>query len=71
MNKLFTMARQTGRNMMARMAAMLAMGLDAYPLHAPTSVSVQQWPAPDHRNSTAAADKRCARRRRNIAKRRG
>ena len=65
MNKLFTMARQAGRNMMARVAAMLAMGSTAWP---PTS---QQCPMPNQRNSTAAADKRCARRRRNIAKRGG
>ena len=31
MNKLFTMARQAGRNMMAGVAAMLAMGATAWP----------------------------------------
>lgn len=74
MNKLSAiaaMARQTGRNMMARVAAMLAIGATAWPPSVTLSVPSQHWPAPDHRNSTAAADKRCARRRRNIAKRRG
>lgn len=71
MNKLFTMARQTGRNMMTRIAAMLAMGAAAWPPKVTLAAPRLHWPAPDHRNSTAAADKRCARRRRNIAKRRG
>ena len=71
MSKLFTMARQAGRNMMARVAAMLAMGTTARPPSVTLSAPSQHWPMPNHRNSTAAADKRCARRRRNIAKRRG
>lgn len=71
MNKLFTMARQTGRNMMARVAAMLAMGATAWSPSITLSAPSQHWPSPNHRNSTAAADRRCARRRRNIAKRRG
>lgn len=71
MSKLFTMARQAGRNMMAGVVAMLAMGATAWPPSVTLSAPSQQWPMPDHRNSTAAADKRCARRRRNIAKRRG
>lgn len=74
MSKLFTMARQTGRQMMARVAALLAMGAAAWPDKtecmslAPVT---HHWPMPNQRNSTAAADKRFARRRRNIAKRRG
>lgn len=71
MNKLFMMARQTGRQMMARLAALLAMGATAWPPRVTLSAPSQRWPIPDHRNSTAASDKRCARRRRNIAKRRG
>jgi len=71
MSKLFTMARQTGRTMMARLSAMLAMGAASWPPVVTMTAPRLHWPAPDHRNSTAAADKRCARRRRNIAKRRG
>lgn len=71
MSKLFTMARQAGRYMMARVAAMLAMGTTAWPPSVTLSATSQQWPMPNQRNSTAAADKRCARRRRNIAKRGG
>ena len=71
MNKLFTMARQTGRQMMARVSAMLAMGAGSWPPAVTLSAPRLHHPMPDHRNSTAAADKRCARRRRNIAKRRG
>ena len=71
MSKLFTMARQAGRNMMARVAAMLAMGSTAWPPSVTLSAPSQHWPMPNQRNSTAAADKRCARRRRNIAKRGG
>lgn len=71
MNKLFTMARQTGRQMMARVAALLAMGATAWPPSITLSASSLHWPMPNQRNSTAAADKRCARRRRNIAKRGG
>ena len=63
MSKLFTMARQAGRNMMARVAAMLAMGSTAWPPSVTLSALSQHWPMPNHRNSTAAADKRCARRR--------
>ena len=70
MSKLFTMARRAGRNMMARVAAMLAMGTTAWPPSVTLSATSQHWPMPNQRNSTAAADKRCARRR-NIAKRRG
>ena len=69
MNKLFTMARQAGRNMMALVAAMLAMGTTAWPPSVTLSAPSQHWPMPNQRNSTAAADKRCARRR-NIARRR-
>ena len=71
MNKLFTMARQTGRTMMARVATMLAMGSGSWPPTVTMSAHLLHHPMSDHRNSTAAADKRCARRRRNIAKRRG
>ena len=71
MSKLFTMARQAGRNMMARVAAMLAIGSTDWPPSVTMSVPSQHWPMPNQRNSTAATDKRCARRRRNIAKRRG
>ena len=71
MNKLFTMARQAVRNMMARVASMLAMGATAWPPTVTMTTPRLHWPMPNHRNSTAAADKRCARRRRNIAKRRG
>lgn len=71
MSKLFTMARQAGRNMMARVASMLAMGATSWPPSVTLSATSQHWPMPNQRNSTAAADKRFARRRRNIAKRRG
>lgn len=69
MNKLFTMARQVGNTIRQHIAMLLH--LDAMSKPASTFQTGQHWPAPDHRNSTAAADKRCARRRRNIAKRRG
>lgn len=69
MNKLFTMARQGGKRLMMGIAALLAMDAVSRPIS--TILPSQHWPMPDHRNGTAAADKRCARRRSNIAKRRG
>lgn len=71
LSDIAVMARQTGRNMMSRIAAMLAMGPTARPPSVTLSAPSHHWPMPNQRNSTAAADKRCARRRRNIAKRRG
>lgn len=71
LSTIATMARQTGRSMKARIAVMLAMGAAAWPPKVTLAAPRLHWPTPDHRNSTAAADKRCARRRRNIAKRRG
>lgn len=69
MNKLFDMGRQLGTMMRQKIAMYLAMAAMDKP-HTDFLPSCH-WPAPDHSNSTAAADKRCARRRRNIAKRRG
>lgn len=57
--------------MMMGLASLLAMGSTAWPPSVTLPSPSQNWPMPNQRNSTAAADKRCARRRRNIAKRRG
>lgn len=69
MNKLFNMARQLGTTMKAKIAAMLAIEMADFapPIYRPR----QSWLVPDQRNSSAAADKRAARRRRHIAKRGG
>lgn len=69
MNKLFTMARQLGTTMRQKIAMFMATAV--WPPKVTLAAPRLRWPMPDHRNSTAAADKRCARRRRNIAKRRG
>lgn len=69
MNKLFTMAHQVGNTIRQHIAMLLH--LDAMSKPASTFLPIQHWPMPNQRNSTAAADKRCAQRRRNIAKRRG
>ena len=68
MNKLFTIAKRAGDALMLHVAALLANERTYQPV---TILSSNHHPVPDHRNSTAAADKRCARRRRNIAKRGG